>query len=96
MCDIRSLTITCLEKLKALDVFGYKLTLYVDKNNYVHKTYCGAISSFLYLLFCGAIFFFLTEHAVLDLFEPLYDVNANHLSTRRRLEGANSQTVLTN
>jgi hypothetical protein len=85
--------------MKAIDVFGYKVTLLVDKNNSTHKTFCGAFASVIYGLLCVLIFFFLTEHAVLDLTSPLYDPNANHLAARRRLLGeaqsTTSQTVLT-
>lgn len=85
--------------MKAIDVFGYKVTLLVDKNNSTHKTFCGAFASVIYAILCLIVVFFLTEHAVLDLTSPLYDPNANHLAARRRLLGeastATTQTVLT-
>jgi hypothetical protein len=98
MCDIRGLTISFLERLKAIDVFGYKVTLLVDKQNSTHRTYCGAVASVIYIVLCVFIFFFLTEHAVLDLTSPLYDANANHLAARRRLLEDNTKavTILTN
>lgn len=103
MFNLRNVTIEFLERMKALDIFGYRVTLYVDKKNYTHKTICGSFASIIYLTFVAIIFFFLTEHALLDLISPLYDVNANFLTTKRRMQASTSspnstqtQLILTN
>jgi hypothetical protein len=60
MDELRNSIIRCLEGIKFIDIFGYKVTLYVDKKNYTHKTYCGSVASIIYFVLCLGIFLALT------------------------------------
>jgi hypothetical protein len=78
-----------LERIKRIDLFGYKVNFNVDKYNYTHKTFCGAFASVVYVFLLVVIFFFLTQHAFLELITPNGTVDTalvGHASTRRMMQ----------
>lgn len=42
-------------KIKSIDIFGYRVQLNIDSKNNTHKTWCGVLVTLVYILLVALI-----------------------------------------